>query len=54
MARLKDKVYTPIAAHRAAYDKVYAEYVRLHNFQGRGENVVMKRLKALEADVQEG
>jgi len=52
MARLKDEVYTPIAAHKAVYDEIYAEYVRLHDYFGRGENDVMKRLKALKARVQ--
>jgi L-ribulokinase len=52
MARLKDKVYTPIPAHKAVYDEIYAEYVLLHDYFGRGENDVMKRLKALKARVQ--
>ena len=54
MARLKDEVYTPIADHKAVYDQIYAEYVRLHDYFGRGENDVMKRLKALKARVQAG
>jgi L-ribulokinase len=49
MAGLKDKVYTPIAEHKAVYDEIYAEYVLLHDYFGRGENDVMKRLKALKA-----
>jgi L-ribulokinase len=52
MARLKDEVYRPIAEHRAVYDQIYAEYVRLHDYFGRGENDVMKRLKTLKARVQ--
>ena len=54
MARLKDEVYTPIADHKAVYDQIYAEYVRLHDYFGRGENDAMKRLKALKARVQAG
>jgi len=54
MARLRDEVYTPIADHKAIYDEIYAEYVRLHDYFGRGENDVMKRLKALKARVQAG
>ena len=54
MARLKDEVYTPIAEHKAVYDEIYAEYARLHDYFGRGENDVMKRLKALKARVQAG
>jgi L-ribulokinase len=52
MARLKDEVYKPIAQHRAVYDQIYAEYVHLHDYFGRGANDVMKRLKALKARVQ--
>ena len=49
MAHLKDEVYRPIAAHRAVYDQLYAEYVTLHDYFGRGANDVMKRLKAIRA-----
>jgi len=52
MARLKDDVYRPIAEHAAVYDKLYADYTRLHDYFGRGENDVMKRLKALRIEVQ--
>jgi len=52
MAGLKDDVYTPIAEHKAVYDEIYAEYVLLHDYYGRGGNDVMKRLKALKARVQ--
>jgi L-ribulokinase len=52
MARLKDEVYRPIASHKAVYDEIYADYVWLHDYFGRGENDVMKRLKALRARVQ--
>ena len=54
MARLKDEVYRPVAEHSAVYDEIYAEYERLHDYFGRGENDVMKRLKALKARVQAG
>jgi L-ribulokinase len=33
------------------YDKLFAEYVRLHDYFGRGENDVMKRLKKIKAGV---
>lgn len=49
MAHLQDKVYRPIAAHKAVYDKLYAEYVALHDYFGRGSNEVMKRLKRIKA-----
>jgi L-ribulokinase len=52
MARLKDIVYVPIPENQAAYDQLYAEYVTLYDYFGRGENDVMKRLKAIRAEVR--
>ena len=49
MARLKDRVYEPNAADREVYDVLYHEYVRLHDYFGRGENDVMKTLRGLRA-----
>ncbi len=40
-------VYRPIAAHQPAYDLLYAEYRRLYDTFGRGENDVMKTLRRL-------
>jgi len=54
MAQLKDEVYRPIAEHTDVYDQIYAEYEHLHDYFGRGENDVMKRLKALRGRVQIG
>jgi L-ribulokinase len=50
MARLKDVVYTPDPVHKVVYDQLYREYVRLHDYFGRGENDLMKRLKQIKAD----
>ncbi len=36
----------PIPANRAVYDVLYREYLRLHDYFGRGENDVMKTLRA--------
>lgn len=47
MARIKDKVIQPISENVVIYDKIYGEYKRLHDYFGRGENDVMKRLKSL-------
>jgi L-ribulokinase len=52
MARLKDEAFKPIAEHRAVYDRLYAEYVGLHDYFGRGENNVMKRLKQIRAQAR--
>jgi len=52
MACLKDIVYKPVPENQAVYDKLYAEYVRLYDYFGRGENDVMKRLKAVKAEIR--
>lgn len=54
MAGLRDTSYQPIAANRAVYEQLYAEYVTLHDYFGRGANDVMKRLKTLKANVKAG
>jgi len=46
MGRVKRAVYTPNEEASKAYDELYADYVRLHDYFGRGSNDVMKRLKA--------
>lgn len=48
MGKLKDKVFTPIAENVEAYNKLYAEYEKLHEYFGEGGNDVMKRLKAMK------
>ena len=54
MARLKDRVFEPIEANRVAYDPLYREYVKLHDYFGRGGNNVMKTLKALRSQARAG
>ncbi len=54
MGKLDDTVYQPDPKNQAVYDKLYAEYSALHDYFGRGENDVMKRLKAIKKDVKEG
>jgi L-ribulokinase len=54
MARLQDVVYKPNPAHKAVYDQLYAEYLTLHDYFGRGANDAMKRLKALKQRVLAG
>lgn len=54
MARLKDHAYEPIADNTAAYDRLYREYVRLHDYFGRGENDVMKTLRQMRAEATAG
>ncbi len=50
MARLREETYVPVPENTAVYDKLFAEYVTLHDYFGRGANDVMKRLKALKAE----
>lgn len=52
MASLRDDAYTPDPGAKAVYDRLFAEYRLLHDTFGRGENDVMKRLKALKAEVR--
>jgi L-ribulokinase len=48
MAHLRAESYQPVAENKAIYDVLFAEYVTLHDYFGRGENDVMKRLKSLK------
>jgi L-ribulokinase len=54
MAHLSDVVYRPNPAHRSTYDALYAEYRRLHDYFGRGENDVMKTLRRLRDEAIRG
>lgn len=51
MARLRDESYQPNAENKALYDLLFKEYVTLHDYFGRGDNDVMKRLKELKSEV---
>jgi len=44
--------FVPDAKSTAVYDQLYAEYVRAHELFGRDPNSVLKRLKAIRADVK--
>jgi L-ribulokinase len=52
MAQLKDEVFIPIPEHQQVYEQLYAEYVRLHDYFGRGGNDVMKTLKAIKVEAR--
>ena len=39
-----ERIYTPNFENKKIYDELYSEYVKLHDYFGRGENNVMKRL----------
>lgn len=53
MVQLSDEVYRPIPAHTQIYDQLFAEYLILHDYFGRGANDVMKRLKRLKIEVRD-
>jgi L-ribulokinase len=38
-------IYTPNPETRAEYDSLYAEYMTLHDYFGKGENRIMEKLK---------
>ena len=48
-----DKVYHPIPENVAVYDRLFAEYMKLHDYFGRGGNNVMKTLRAISAETLE-
>lgn len=48
MGRVKDTYYQPNARNAEVYDQLFAEYSRLYDYFGRGENDVMKNLKKIK------
>jgi L-ribulokinase len=49
MGRVRNRVYEPDAGRARAYDALYAEYVRLHDYFGTGGNDVLHRLRRIRA-----
>jgi L-ribulokinase len=47
MGKKRNDVFLPNQAATDTYDLLYAEYVRLHDYFGRGENDVLHRLRAI-------
>jgi L-ribulokinase len=47
MGRIVPGAYLPDPGRADVYDALYAEYVRLHDYFGRGGNEVLHRLRAL-------
>jgi L-ribulokinase len=47
MGRVERAAYTPNPRSADAYDKLYAEYLLLHDYFGRGANDAMHRLRAM-------
>lgn len=50
MGSVGSAVYTPDEQDAATYDRLYAEYLLLHDWFGRGGNDVMHRLRALRRE----
>jgi L-ribulokinase len=50
MGKVNKHVYTPNEERAVHYDKLYREYVELHDYFGRGTNNVMKRLKQMKRE----
>lgn len=51
MGKVKDFSYIPSVENVPVYDKLYTEYKHLHDYFGRGENTIMKRLKKIKENV---
>ena len=47
MGRVEKDVWQPDLADAAVYDRLYAEYARLHDYFGLGENKALHRLRAI-------
>ncbi|MEK5477241.1 ribulokinase [Paenibacillus sp. FSL R5-0407] len=52
MARVKEETFKPIPANVEVYNRLYEEYSKLHDYFGRGENDVMKRLKNIKKSAE--
>ncbi|BCJ56560.1 ribulokinase [Actinoplanes sp. NBRC 14428] len=51
MGRKREAVWTPDPEASAVYDELFEEYTRLHDYFGRGENKVMRKLRAIQRRV---
>ena len=52
MAHLKDETFKPIPKNQIVYEKLFSEYLRLHDYFGRGANNVMKTLKQIKVEAK--
>ncbi len=50
MGGLRSETFRPIPEHVKVYDRLFAEYKTLYDYFGRGQNDVMKRLRALRRE----
>jgi L-ribulokinase len=54
MGSMRGAVYQPDPGAAGVYDQLYAEYVLMHDYFGRGANEVLHRLRALRDRVRAG
>jgi L-ribulokinase len=52
MAHLKHETFKPILKNQIVYEKLFSEYLRLHDYFGRGANNVMKILKQIKVEAK--
>ena len=52
MGKVENYTYKPIPENVETYKKLYDEFERLHDYFGRGENDVMKRLKKIKYEIK--
>ena len=50
MGRFAEEIHRPIDEHHRVYDRLFEEYVRLHDYFGRGGNDVMRGLRSIARD----
>ncbi|MDR6549813.1 ribulokinase [Paenibacillus qinlingensis] len=53
MARVRKETFKPKAENVAVYEKLYQEYSNLHDYFGRGDNDVMKRLRSIREEARQ-
>jgi L-ribulokinase len=54
MGTVRRDAYLPSPERSAAYDPLYAEYVQLHDYLGRGANEVLHRLRRIRNEAMRG
>lgn len=50
MGSKQEHAFVPVAQNAKAYDVLFAEYTKLHDYFGRGTNEVMHRLREIRGD----
>ena len=50
LGKVREKYYSPNKENAEVYNRLYAEYKKLHDYFGRGENKVMKTLKKIKSE----